>query len=177
MEEEGKEQEQEQEQVRPALPPEEEVLEVVPRKDYDQVFDRYVRLQAEYENYRKRTDREKTRWRVSANERLLADILPVVDSLELALRHARESGAGTALVDGVDLVLKQFQDVLARYGLEPIESEGRPFDPRIHEAVMRVDDPERDDNTVLEEYQKGYTLGGRTLRPSKVSVSRRPEET
>jgi molecular chaperone GrpE len=147
--------------------------EVCSKKVYDELYDRYRRLQAEFDNFRKRTEREKQELKVFGSERLLQDLLPVMDSLELALRHARETETPPALTEGVSLVQKQFAAVLERHGLTGIEALGTPFDPRYHEALIHLDSPDHDDNTVIEEHQKGYLLGNRTLRPSRVSVSRK----
>lgn len=135
----------------------------------DALSDQLLRARAEFDNYRKRMAREAERTRQLAAEALIRDILPVVDHLELALRHADDHPG--ALGEGVAMVLRQFQDVLGRHGLEPIAAQGQPFDPTVHEAVMQRESEEAPANVVLEEFQRGYRLGQMVLRPAKVVVS------
>jgi molecular chaperone GrpE len=138
-----------------------------------QLQDQLLRARAEFENYRKRNTREVERIRRTAAESLIHDLLVVMDNLELAIRNSgREDDA---LTEGVRLVHKQFMDTLARNGLEPIEAVGRPFDPNVHEAVAIADSSETGPGHVIEEFQRGYRLGGQILRPSKVLVSRRDD--
>ena len=135
----------------------------------EQLTDQILRARAEFDNYRKRTARDLERIRKTAAEALIRDLLPVVDHLELALRHAEDAESG--LAEGVDLVLKQFQDVLQKQGLREIPAVGCPFDPNIHEALMQREDLDVPLHTVLEAFQKGYMLGEMVLRPAKVIVS------
>lgn len=131
--------------------------------------DQLLRARAEFDNFRKRTAREVERIRKTAAESVIHELLPVLDNLELALTHA--PGVKNPLTEGVRMVLQQLLDLLERSGLEPIEAVGKPFDPNVHEAVSQVasDDVPRD--SVAQEYQRGYKLGGQVLRPSKVVVS------
>ena len=139
----------------------------------DQHFDRLARLQADFENYRRRVRQEREELAAFAAEGLITRLLPVLDNLDRAIKA--ETGAGAeAWRQGVEMTLKQFQDVLAREGVETIPAEGLPFDPTAHEAVMQVESEEHEDNIVVEELQKGYRLGGRVIRPAMVKVSRRP---
>ena len=137
--------------------------------------DQLLRGRAEFENFRKRTAREVERIRKTATESVIHDLLPVLDNLELALEHAED--AGGPIADGVKMVLTQMLGVLERNGLEPIEALGRPFDPKIHEAVSQIESAEVPKNNVAQEFQRGYTLGGQILRPSKVVVSLGENET
>lgn len=130
--------------------------------------DQLLRHRAELDNFRKRTARETERIRQTAAERLLQDLLPVLDHLELALQHA-ESDSG--LAEGVEMVVRQFREVVARHGLMPVAALGEPFDPNVHEALSQREDASVATGTVLEEYQRGYLLAGRLLRPAKVIVS------
>ncbi len=148
-----------------------------PLKDYDELYNRHLRLQAEFDNFRKRVDKEKKDFRAFAAERLVTELLPVLDHLEMALKHSREMDSDQIILEGIELVVKQFQEVLAKHGVEPIESMGLPFNPNFHEALSQVESEEHEDNTVVEEYQKGYTLGGRMLRPAKVTVSKKPDRS
>jgi molecular chaperone GrpE len=135
--------------------------------------DRCLRLQAEFENYRKRQQREREEAHRHTKERVLRELLPVVDNLERAIRHAGGEPAPETLQQGVELVHKQVVDVMTRFGVEAMPALGTPFDPHRHEAMARVDtsgDPA--DGTVVEEYQRGYLLDGRVLRPALVAVAK-----
>ena len=138
-------------------------------KERDALADQLLRARAEFDNYRKRMARETERIRQTAAEALLRDILPVVDHLELALRHAEDHQG--ALGEGVSMVLRQFHDVLAKHGLEPIAARGEFFDPEVHEAVMQRESGDAPEGSVLEEFQKGYRLGQYVLRPARVVVA------
>lgn len=132
--------------------------------------DQVLRLRAEFENYRKRMARDAERVRQQAAEALIRDLLPVVDHLELAMKH--RDGGPDALADGVGMVLRQFHDVLVRHGVEPITAMGGPFNPEVHEAVTHLESEEVPEHGVVEEFQKGYKLGQLVLRPAKVAVSK-----
>lgn len=136
--------------------------------------DQLLRSRAEFENFRKRTAREVDRIRKTAAESVIHELLTVMDNLELALKHAHDDN--DPLSQGVRMVLRQMQDVLARNGLEPIEAVGKPFDPNVHEAIAQTETENLPPDHVVEEYQRGYTLGGQILRPSKVVVSRATSE-
>ncbi len=139
------------------------------RAERDGLKDRLLRARAEFENYRKRMVREAERTQKLAAESLIRDLLPVVDHLELAVQHA---GSGSeAFLEGVQMVLDQFHEVLRRNGLEPIPGVGAPFDPNVHEAVMQTPSEEVPAGMVAQEFQKGYLLGPQVLRPAKVVVS------
>ena len=135
----------------------------------EELKDQLLRSRAEFENFRKRTAREVERIRKTATESVIHDLLPVLDNLELALEHAED--AVGPIADGVKMVLKQLLGVLERNGLEPIEALGRPFDPKVHEAISEIESAEVPKDNVAQEFQRGYTLGGQILRPSKVVVS------
>lgn len=145
-----------------------EELEAIAR-ERDGLRDQLLRMRAEFDNFRKRTAREAEQARRMAAEALIRDLLPVVDHLDLALQHAEDESGG--LAQGVQMVRDQFVDALVRHGLEPIEALDQPFDPNVHEALLQREDDSVPAHTVLEEFQKGYLLGGRILRPSKVVVS------
>lgn len=143
------------------------------QRERDELHDRLLRSRAEFENFRKRVARESDRMRQLAAEALIRDLLPVADHLELALQH--KDGDVSALADGLALVARQFQEVLARHGVEPIEAAGQPFDPNFHEAVLQRESGTVPANSVLEEFQRGYKLGPVVLRPAKVVVARSPK--
>jgi len=138
--------------------------------------DQILRLHAEFENYRKRAEREKKAFKRYAQEDLIKAILPQLDNLERALEACRctRNQAGDPLAEGVELTLKGILDVLAKFGVQRIEALGQTFDPSLHEAVMQQPDPDQEENTVLAETQAGYLLHDRLLRPAMVVVSRRP---
>lgn len=136
--------------------------------------DQLLRSRAEFENFRKRTAREVDRIRKTAAESLIHDLLVVLDNLDLALQNAGPEGG--PLTEGVRLVHKQLTDILLRNGLEPVESVGKRFDPNIHEAVAQAPSSELEPDHVIEEFQRGYRLGGQILRPSKVLVSQRVDQ-
>jgi molecular chaperone GrpE len=139
--------------------------------------DRYVRLYAEFENYKKRTGRENDEFRKYANEKVLKEMLPVLDNLERAIVHVKEApeeGVGK-LLEGVELTRKQFADVLARFDVTPIPARDRPFDPQVHQAVSQQETAEAADGTVVEELQRGFFYKERVLRPAMVVVARNPK--
>jgi molecular chaperone GrpE len=146
-------------------------------KETQENYDRYLRLAAELENIKKRQEREVAELRQFANENLLKELVPVLDNLERALEHGRQSEAPEALMEGLDLVNQDFLKVLGRFGVTPINSVGERFDPAYHHAVMEEEAPEVEDQTVLKELQKGYLLRNRLLRPAMVVVSRNTEKS
>ena len=139
-------------------------------------YDRFLRLAAEVENLKKRQEREISEVRQFANENLIKELLPVLDNLERALEHSRQSEAPEALLEGLELVNQDFLKVLGRFGITPLNSVGERFDPAYHHAVMEEEAPEVDDQTVLKELQKGYLLQNRLLRPAMVVVSKNTEK-
>ena len=145
-------------------------------REAEEHYDRLLRLAAELENIKKRQERERADLRQFANENLLKELLPVLDNLERAQEHGRQSEAIEALMEGLDLVNQDFLKVLGRFGVTPIESLGERFDPAYHHAVMEEEAPAVEDQTVLKELQKGYLLQNRLLRPAMVVVSRNTEQ-
>jgi len=143
-------------------------------KELEELKDRYLRVCAEYDNYRKRTTREIKEIREVATEHLIKDLLPVLDNFERALQHVPDPE--DAFASGIRMVFSQLKDTLMARGLLPIEAMGQPFDPNVHEALAQIES-EQPEGTVVQEYQKGYLLGKRILRPAKVVVSKLPEQT
>ena len=133
--------------------------------------DRLLRAQADFENYKKRVARQYETVMQSANERLLTEILEIVDNFERAFEHAEERAELNALTKGIELIHGQMVDLLGKHGVEAIEAVGEPFDPRLHEALMQVASDEYDEGIVALEMGKGYRQGERVLRYSKVGVS------
>lgn len=139
--------------------------------------DKYLRTYADFENYRKRMQRDLADFRKYANEQLAQDLLTVVDHLGLALKHAAEAGeSNEGLLQGVDLVYKQFRDVLEKYGVKPFKTEGESFDPAKHDAVMQVITSDAPENTVVQVFQEGYLYHEKVLRHAKVGVAKRPTD-
>ena len=136
----------------------------------DENYERLLRLQAEFDNYRKRTQKEKAEIINYAVERLVGELLPVLDNFERAACAAKANSDIAAFSQGVEMILRQLQNVLSKEGLKAVEAVGQPFDPNIHEAVLRIDSEEHPENTVVEELQKGYYLKEKVLRPSMVKV-------
>jgi len=136
-------------------------------------LDRLMRMQAEFENYRKRIEKEREDMRRMASERIVRELVDVAENLERALVALADSegNAPDSLSKGVRMTLKRLKDVLHREGLSEIESIGKPFDPNYHEVVSTVSSEEHPENTVVKEYMKGYLLNTRVLRPAKVEVS------
>ena len=135
-------------------------------------YDRLLRQTAELDNFKKRTARERDEAIRFANELLIKELLPVVDNLERAVAHASGGGNGKPLVEGVELVLRQFLNVLTRHGTVQILTIGQPFDPSKHEAMSQVESDDHEPNSIVEEFQKGYTFQDRLLRPALVSVAK-----
>ena len=138
-------------------------------------WDKYLRERADLENYRKRVQREKEELLKYGNESLLLEVLPAVDSMEMALSHATEESA-SAVIEGVNLTLTMLVSVLKKFGVSPIESKGKPFDPAFHQAMTQVESAECAPNTIIDEFQKGYMLNDRLLRAALVSVATAPKK-
>jgi len=134
--------------------------------------DRVLRLAAELDNTRKRLEREKADGIAYANESIMRQLIEVIDNLERAIEHGEKDETSEGLLDGVRMTHKSFLDVLARFGAAPFESVGAAFDPNRHEAVLQESSPDCPDMTVTREFQKGYTLRDRLLRPARVGVAR-----
>jgi molecular chaperone GrpE len=137
-------------------------------------YDKYVRAVAELDNYRKRAVREKTDAIQYGNENLLRDILPLIDGMDRALEHACNSDDFDAFKKGLTLLQGQLLGCLQKHGVEMIDTAGKDFDPHVHEAMMQVESAAHEDSRVVGEFEKGYMLHGRLLRPAKVSVCKRP---
>lgn len=129
--------------------------------------DRYLRQAADIENMRRRQERERSDLLKYGTEKLLQDLLPVLDSLDKAM--ASQGGDSNPILEGIKMVQKQFSGVLENHGLKAIEAAGKAFDPNVHQAIQRVEH-DVDTDTVKDEYQKGYSLNGRLVRPAMVSV-------
>ena len=154
------------------------------KEERDELNERLLRKAAELENVRRRMDREKKRRHVAGKETVLESMLEVLDDFERSLDAAQDldvsddpESAYETLKGGVEMVYRKFQDQLQSLGVEPIEAEGQPFDEQLHEAMMRQPSDDVEPGNVLQEVQKGYTMGDRVLRHSRVVVAAEPSES
>ncbi len=154
----------------------EELIELIKQKDEElaNLNDRFLRLAAEMDNTRKRLEREREEAVCYANEQIIKELLPVIDNLERAVQHADKDSDVKTLLEGVKITLRSFISTLERFGCKPFESVGKPFDPAYHEAIMQQETSEHPENTVVQEYQRGYILKDRLLRPAMVVVAKAP---
>ena len=163
-----------------------EAIPEEPEKDLEQKFeeaeaeaksahDRFLRVSAEFENFKKRTRREVDDFRKYANEALIKELLNVVDNLERAMELSMEAKESNHLLEGVDLTLKEILKIFEKFNVRPIEALEREFDPAVHQAVLQEPSEAHPDNTVIREFQKGYTIHERLLRPAMVVVSKSAE--
>jgi len=134
--------------------------------------DKFVRLQAETDNFRKRLSREKEEFSQYANERLFKELLPIFDNFERALGDP--SNDIKSLKEGLEMILKQFSSFLEKEKVEPIEAIGEKFNPMIHEVLTSEDSSELEENTIISQFVKGYTINNRVIRPSQVVISKKP---
>jgi molecular chaperone GrpE len=155
------------EEVLPGTDPESQL-----KTERDDLYDRLLRKQAEFDNYRKRVERERSEYVQFASAELMRELLNAMDSFDLAIHNANaDTAANDNMLRGLDLIYKQFQDTLARFGLKAIEARGQVFDPNLHQAVSTIPTDDVAENTVVDELRKGYMLNGRLLRPVMVSVA------
>ena len=141
------------------------------QEERDGLYDRLLRKQAEFENYKKRAERERSEYIQFASADLMRELLNALDSFDLAIRNASKDPSHRSMLEGFNLIYKQFQDTMTRFGLKTIEAKGQTFDPNIHQAVSTTPTDEVEENIVVDEFRKGYMLNGRLLRPAMVSVS------
>ncbi len=168
------EEKKEEEVVAVEKSPEEELQET--KKELEEFKDKYLRLYAEFENYKKRVQKDRTELIKYGSEPLMIELLTVLDNLEMALSHANESSSLESLIKGVELTLREFRKVLNKFGVKEIEAVGKPFNPEFHHAMAQVERADLDDKTVVEEYRKGYTYNDKVIRPSLVAVSKKISE-
>lgn len=142
------------------------------QKELDELNDKYLRLMSEYANYQTRTAKEKAARYADAMVDAVAELLPIGDNLERALKTEVTTEEAVKFKEGIEMVMKQFNDCLEKLGVTPIKAEGEQFDPNIHNAIMHIEDETIDDNTVVEEFMKGYMYkGDRVVRHSMVKVA------
>jgi molecular chaperone GrpE len=145
-------------------------------KEISEHHHRLLRIAADFDNYKKRAAKEKEEWAKFANEDLIKSILPFIDNLERAVSHSENSQDIHSLLEGIKLTVQQLLQTLNKFGVSPIESLGKPFDPTMHNAMLVVETDQHEPNRVVEEFQRGYLLNDRLLRAAAVSVSKLPEK-
>lgn len=163
-----------EQELEPEIEKEDELITT--KKKLDEMNERYMRVQAEYANYRNRTEREKSEIYARAGESIVSNLLEVKDNFERALSSVTEEEKELSFFQGVEMVANQFEQILAEKGLKEIEAMGQPFDPNCHQAVMQMEDEKAEPNHVIQVLQKGYQYGDKILRPSMVVVSKQKEE-
>ena len=142
------------------------------QQELNEANNKYLRLYAEFENYKKRTNRDKEELIKYGNESLIYELLTVIDNLEMALKHAA-GNSSSGLVQGVEITYKELMKTLEKFGLSVIEADGKHFDPSVHHAMSQVERDDIDENIIVEEYRKGYKLKDKVIRPSLVAVSKK----
>lgn len=170
--EELKEQKDEEENVETDQSSEEESVSIEElEKKLEETTNRLLRVQADYENFRRRTRQEREADAKYRSQRLVEELLPVLDNFERALSMKAESEEGKNFLQGMEMVYKQLLEALNKEGVSVIEAVGKPFDPHVHQAVMQVQVEDEEKDIVVEELQKGYMLKDRVIRPSMVKVN------
>jgi len=146
-------------------------------KEAKETYDRFLRVSAEFENYKKRSAREMSEFKKFANESLIKELLIVVDNMERAINSSKDEGnSNNGLIEGIDMTLKELLKIFEKFSVKQVESLGKPFDPNFHQAVMQQENDEFPHNTVINELQKGYIINERLLRPATVVVSMSKEK-
>lgn len=139
-------------------------------------FDKLLRLQAEFDNTKKRLEKEKQEFVKFAEASLIFELIPIMEDFERALESANKKNDIKSLKKGIEIIVKHLKNLLAKRGLKEIETVTKPFDPTLHEALMQEEDEEHPENTITEEYQKGYSLGDKVLRHAKVKISKKKDK-
>ncbi len=165
------------EETRPKITEEAQEQSAAAAKEaLQELNNKYLRLYAEFDNYRKRVNKDKEELARYSNESILYALLPVIDNLELALKHA-SCDPKTGVVQGVEITLKELQRTLEKFGLKRIEADGKEFDPAVHHAMIQVERKDMKEKMVAEELRAGYLYHEKVLRPSLVAVSVQPKKT
>ncbi|MGB2866122.1 MAG: nucleotide exchange factor GrpE [Sedimentisphaerales bacterium] len=146
------------------------------QKEKDELFAKLQRVSADYANFQKRVPKQITDTICYEKERIIKTLLPALDNFEHTLQNAHSAENVDVLVKGIRIIYDQLHDILKSHNVEQIEALGERFDPAMHQAMTQQSDPDKEENTVLEEFQKGYRLNGRVIRPSMVIVNKLPEE-
>lgn len=145
------------------------------KQENEEYKDKYLRLYAEFDNYKRKTVKDKEELIKYSNESILSEILPILDSIEMAIKHSNESDSDNidALRKGVENTLRELHRTLEKFGVTHIDAQGKEFNPAYHHAMSQVERDDLDENTVVEEFRKGYLLRDKVLRPSLVVVSKK----
>jgi molecular chaperone GrpE len=146
------------------------------QKEKDEVFEKLQRVSADYANYQKRVPKQISDTIAYEKELLIKSLLPALDNFEHTLQNTHSAADVNVFVEGVRIIHNQMLDILKAHGVEQIKALGEMFDPAMHEAIMQKTEPDKEENIVLEEFQKGYKLNGRVIRPSKVIVNKPASE-
>jgi len=152
-----------------------QALEDKARKS-DEYFNSLLRLQADFDNYKKRLEKEKAEFIKFANEGIITEILKILDDFERAVEAGRTKHDFDILYKGIEMIRNDLKDFLKQEGIKEIEAKGKPFNPHEHEAMMQEETDAHPEDSVIEEFQKGYTFNGRVIRPSKVKVAKKPDK-
>ena len=145
-------------------------------EETERLRDQLLRARSEFENFRRRRNREAEELKSWANAGLIEDLLPVLDDLKLLINNSDKTTDASSLLDGAKLIQQKFSEILKRRGLEEVKAEGETFDPDLHEALMQVPSEDAEPGTVLDVHQSGYKLGSKLLRPSRVIVAANPDK-
>ncbi|MCT4593339.1 MAG: nucleotide exchange factor GrpE [Anaeromicrobium sp.] len=140
------------------------------KQENEELNTKYLRMTADFQNFKRRVEKEKSDIYKLANEKLIVDLLPILDNLERAINSHKDEIKDESFFNGIDMILKQFVDILGKNGLEAIEAVGNQFDPNYHHAVMQDSSDDVEPDTIQEEFQKGYILNEKVIRPSMVKV-------
>ncbi|MBI5049813.1 MAG: nucleotide exchange factor GrpE [Nitrospirae bacterium] len=147
------------------------------KKELSEINDKYLRLYADFENYRRRAAKDREETIKYSNEELMKDLLSVIDHLELALQHSSNNEtSAAALSEGVRMTLKELKSTLEKFGLVDIPALGNPFNPAVHHAMAQVESEESEENSVVKEFRKGYMYKDKVLRASLVGVSKKSSQ-
>ncbi len=163
------------EPVKPALEDEDAGQAPAVNEEAEDLNGKYLRLYADFENYRRRVNKDKEDIIRYGNESLLYELLPAIDNLELALKHT-SGEVNSGLIQGVEMTLKELQRTLEKFGLSRIDAAGRPFDPAVHHAMSQAERDDMDEKMIAEEFRAGYRYRDKVLRPSLVAVSVKPQK-
>jgi len=146
------------------------------QKEKDELFAKLQRVSADYANFQKRVPKQIADTILYEKEKILKTLLPALDNFEHTLKNAHSAENVDVLVKGIEIIYDQMLDILKSHGVEQIKAQGEAFDPALHQAMSQKAEPDKEENTVLEEFQKGYKLNGRVIRPSKVIVNKLPSK-
>ncbi|WP_053957577.1 nucleotide exchange factor GrpE [Inediibacterium massiliense] len=141
------------------------------QEEKEEINSQFLRMTADFQNYKKRVEKEKSDIYTFANEKLILDMLPVVDNLQRAIKTYKDEGKDESFTQGIDMILKQLLEVFEKNGVKEIETMGKEFDPNFHHAVMQEECDGYESNMIIDVFQKGYTLNEKVIRPSMVKVA------